>query len=88
LLRPGLSDKIVLSVLDNGVGINASKKLNDTSKNEHQSKGMEITQKRIASLNRGKKKKYSLIILDKSELEGTETGTRIEIVVPLENRDQ
>ena len=82
------NNSLLLTIDDNGVGINASKKLNDTSKNEHQSKGMEITQKRIASLNRGKKKKYSLVILDKSELEGTETGTRIEIVVPLENRDQ
>jgi tetratricopeptide (TPR) repeat protein len=76
---------VLLTITDNGMGITASRKRK--SKMDlltHQSKGMEMTDRRIQLLNRNRKKeKYRVKLLDMAENNPHQKGTRVEIELPL-----
>lgn len=83
-----LDESILLIMEDNGIGMEASKKMKDKKANDHKSLAMIITKERIGILNKKKKKKsYSMQIKDifgdsDSESGGKVVGTRVEFVIP------
>jgi hypothetical protein len=75
--------KLTCVVEDNGVGIRASQVYKKTEESEHESMGTAITEKRIEMFNTVSREKIELEVMDKSELGGNESGTRIMIKFPI-----
>lgn len=82
-LWPESGNRIGISILDNGIGIEEAQrrgqKLQDTR--EHQ--GLATTQQRIDLLNEGKKEKITLQITDRSRLKPGQTGTVVQLSIPI-----
>lgn len=71
-------DTLIIEIIDNGIGINASKAL----KNEgHISKGMELTKERIRIINAIEKNNIQLSVKDRAL-----GGTLVELLIPLKNQ--
>lgn len=75
--------KLTCVVDDNGMGIAASKTIKTTTVDDHESMGTAITEKRIEMFNTMNNEKIELQVMDKSELNTPESGTRIMIKFPL-----
>ena len=82
-LWPESGNRIGITVEDNGIGIEEGQrrrqKLQDTR--EHQ--GLATTQQRIDLLNEGKKEKITLQITDRSRLKPGQTGTVVQLSIPV-----
>ena len=82
-LWPESGNRIGITVEDNGIGIEEGQrrrqKLQDTR--EHQ--GLATTQQRIDLLNEGKKEKITLQISDRSHLKPGQTGTVVQLSIPI-----
>lgn len=76
---------IVLETEDNGIGILASEKESHTKEPEHHSLATKITRERIKNLNKGRKQKIVLEIIDLSSLQMGLNGTRVSIRIPLKH---
>ena len=72
-----------VEVRDNGIGVEASKLKKANRPSEHVSKGMQITQDRLALFARMTGKKHSLNIREIRD-NGHVEGTLVELIVPLE----
>ncbi len=78
-----LDESISLIIEDNGIGIEASKKLKDTKAQKHKSLAIIITKERMGILNkRRKKKSCSMKIGDIIGNNGNVKGTRVEFIIP------
>ncbi|MCF6268378.1 MAG: tetratricopeptide repeat protein [Melioribacteraceae bacterium] len=73
---------ILLSIEDDGIGINKSGKNLSKQKENHNSLAISITKSRLQLLNKGGKKKFNFSTTDISEENPNKTGTRIEIEIP------
>lgn len=71
------------TIEDNGIGRAAASRNKSRKNLEHTSKGMKITKDRVRMLNDEEQDKYSLTIVDLFDDKGKATGTRVEIVLPL-----
>ena len=74
-----IQDSIICTIEDNGIGINRARELSQSNVNLHQSKGTEITAKRLELINVNAK-------IEISDLENKETnssGTRVRVHLPL-----
>ncbi|MDX2070551.1 MAG: histidine kinase [Haliscomenobacter sp.] len=79
---PEGEDRIGISIVDNGIGIEESRDRQPASyKRSHQ--GISTTQKRIELLNIGKKQKIVLEITDRSHLKPNQTGTLVQLSIPI-----
>ena len=74
---------LICSVKDNGVGREAAKRLKSKEHIEYQSKGMQLTERRIQLLNTGLKNKITFEVLDLKDIQGIATGTEVIIEIPL-----
>jgi len=75
---------IVMETEDNGIGIIASEKEKNTKREpEFHSLATKITRERIHNLNKRKKEKIKLDIIDLSTLKQALKGTRVSIRIPL-----
>lgn len=74
---------LIMQVIDNGIGIEASAKLND--KKNHHSYALKIINKRIALLNLKLKHSIKLSIEDLSKKNNLIQGTKITIEIPFIN---
>lgn len=74
---------LIMQVIDNGIGIEASGKLND--KKNHHSYALKIINKRIELLNLKLKLPIKLFIKDLSNTESLTQGTKITIEIPFIN---
>ena len=77
-----LDNKMILSIEDNGIGINKSKESLNKLSNNHISLAMSITDSRLQLLSKNKKKKFNFRTIDISQENPGKTGTRIEIEIP------
>lgn len=78
-----LDDTVLIIVEDNGIGIRAAKKINNSKAKEHQSLATIITRERIEILNKGQKsKKYYMEIKDSTDLNGNVVGTKVKLIIP------
>ncbi len=72
-----------MTIEDNGIGIEASKKMKDNKAKEHKSLAIIITNERIKILNsKHKRKSFSIQISDVIGKEGNVAGTSIKFVIP------
>lgn len=70
---------------DNGIGRDASAALKTLSKNKHKSRGISITEKRLERINNYYSKKLSVSIKDKFDKQGNPAGTKVIMIIPVEN---
>ncbi len=71
-----------VEVIDNGIGIEHSRKRRENRPSGHVSKGMQITKDRLALFSRMTGKKYSLDIEEIYD-NGSVKGTKVSIVLPI-----
>ncbi len=76
-------NNVICEVEDNGVGREKSREI-EKNKHHHNSHGMSITSKRIELLNKRKKRKTQVNVLDLFDENKKATGTRVQIIVPLD----
>lgn len=75
-------NNLICIIEDNGVGFKRAAQLTIAAK-KHRSMGMEITQKRIATINQLYSTSITVTVTDKTEL-ADKKGTLIEIIIPSE----
>jgi len=79
-----LDDKKVLcNIEDNGIGIDSAGNAKKTDQEKHRSRALNITEERLANLNKWNKKKVNLEIVDLSSLNNTKKGTRVSFYAPI-----
>lgn len=69
---------------DNGIGRAKAKELKSQIDLSHKSVALDITKERLDLLRRGKAVKNSLQIIDLKDTEGKVCGTRVELIIPIE----
>lgn len=83
--RAETQETIQCIIDDNGIGRKASEALKQASKNKHKSRGISITRERLERINQFFSSKLSVDIQDKYDEEGNAAGTRIILIMPVEN---
>jgi LytS/YehU family sensor histidine kinase len=83
VLRFVKTDKLEIHLDDNGIGIVASKVINQNSLSQHSSKGLELMHARVDSLNKLYHRNIEIRITDKSERNKEEHGTEVVISLNL-----
>lgn len=76
---------IYCEIKDNGIGREASEKINKNRNRKHQSAGMDLTQKRLEILGRGKSN-YAMEITDLMDGENP-FGTLVKLQIPVMNQE-
>lgn len=77
-------DVILCTVEDNGIGREASKKINSSIRNNHNGAGMSITKTRLEKLKEAyKDSKYKVEVIDLWSETNKSLGTKIKISMPL-----
>ena len=79
---PEGEDRIGISIVDNGIGIEESR-VRQLPNYKRGHRGISTTQKRIELLNIGKKQKIVLEITDRSHLKPNQTGTLVKLSIPV-----
>ncbi|RMG75118.1 MAG: hypothetical protein D6722_01530 [Bacteroidetes bacterium] len=80
-------DYLRIRIRDNGIGITASKARKADRPSDHVSKGMQITQDRLALFARMSQKRYNLEFRELKGEDGTVSGTEVEMILPLREDD-
>jgi tetratricopeptide (TPR) repeat protein len=78
------NDVLVCEIEDNGVGIETSRKLKENSVKIHKSMALEISKKRLETLEELIKKKIHLAIKEIKTKENGSEGTKVTLELPLE----
>jgi ligand-binding sensor domain-containing protein len=76
-------EHLLISIEDNGVGREASKRSRSEQHIEYQSKGITLTQKRIDILNINNEEKVSTTFIDLKDENGCPKGTRVVLTFPI-----
>lgn len=76
-------DQLLCVIEDDGVGINTSKELKKNSVNVHKSMALEISKKRLETLEELENKKVNLRIEELKDENNNSRGTRITLELPL-----
>ncbi len=76
-------DYLSIDIRDNGIGIEASKQRRRNRPNDHVSKGMQITQDRLALFARMTEKEYFLDIKEEKDETGKVRGTLVHMTLPM-----
>jgi len=72
-------NKFKVVIEDNGIGINKSRELKQTSGTQ---KGLEILEEQVEQINKLHNLNYKITIIDNSEINPSLTGTRVSIIIP------
>jgi ribosomal protein S13 len=73
------NNNVVCRIDDNGIGIRRSRELKTNTHVEYQSKGMKLTESRIAAINMISVRKIYMRIEDKYDEQGNAIGTLVII---------
>lgn len=76
-------ESLVIHIDDNGIGRKASAEFNKGRAPEHQSFGINASQRRIDLLNASRKNKITLETIDKYDAHGFALGTTVIITIPI-----
>ena len=71
-------DKILFTIVDNGIGRDKSKELNKNKEEQHTSYGLEITKERLQIHNQLSEQNSPFKIIDLFDSHGKATGTKVE----------
>lgn len=77
-------ESLICEIQDNGIGIETAKKLKENSVNIHKSMAMDISRKRLETLEKLEKKKVNLRIQEVKGPSGTVEGTKVLLELPIE----
>lgn len=81
------NDKLLIIIEDNGIGIKKSEEQQTNYIHTHKSRGMQIVNERISTLQQSENRKIEIKIIDKQTdndiRNSASSGTRIEIVITL-----
>lgn len=77
------NDKLICTITDNGIGRKAAEEFKSMMQVSYQSKGIELTRKRIELLNNNKDKKISFMIIDLYDEADIANGTKVIVTIPL-----
>jgi LytS/YehU family sensor histidine kinase len=80
-----VSNQLIITIDDNGIGLNASKEIQRNSSSKHSSQGMDLIRRRAETLNNLYDKNITIEIKDKSDIRINERGTRTVITLNLNN---
>jgi tetratricopeptide (TPR) repeat protein len=75
---------LLIQIADNGIGREAAMRMMKAQSPDHKSMATGITLERIDVINRKKKRKISLDIIDLKDKSGEATGTKVVIEIPFE----
>lgn len=78
-------DRVLISIEDNGIGLEESRKQKTTNQKKHKGRGIDNTHERIAILNELYNLKIECKVEDKT---GNDRGVRVEISIPLLNKNK
>ena len=76
------NDVLFCCIRDNGVGRAKSQEFKNLQTDEHQSRGMNLTKKRIDLLNMLNKEQISIQIIDLTDGNGASKGTEVVLKIP------
>lgn len=79
-----IGKRLNCSIEDNGIGRTKAKALKSQIAQQHKSAALEITRERLDLMRNGKAAKNSLQIIDVVDSDGQALGTRVEIILPIE----
>jgi len=82
-IEPLDSDHLRVTLTDNGIGITASKLRRENRPSDHVSRGMKITEDRLALFATLTGKRHSLDIRELFGADGASIGTQVEMILPL-----
>lgn len=77
-------EKLICTVIDNGIGINRSKELKENSVTVHKSLALEITRKRLEVIQAVTSKNSSVEINELTDVNGNPSGTKIILNLPIQ----
>ena len=78
-----MNDSILFIIEDNGIGIQAAKKLKDNKSKEHTSLATVITRERIDIFNKGNKRKpFTMNVSEMKDIHGNVVGTKVKLIIP------
>lgn len=77
-------NKLVCTVIDDGIGINKSRELKENSVTVHKSLALEITRKRLEVIQAVTSKNSSVEIIELSDVAGKASGTKIILNLPIQ----
>ncbi len=75
---------LVCEVIDNGIGRKKSREIRNKQAHSHISKGLKVTNERLAILNQLNKAQASAEIIDLYDDEGNSAGTKVIITIPFQ----
>lgn len=78
-------ETLLCIVDDNGIGREASRELKIQAKSKHKSRGVRITEQRLERINHFYSKRLSVNFDDKYDDKGNPAGTRVTIIIPVED---
>lgn len=76
-------DQLICVIEDDGIGINTSRELKKNSVNVHKSMALEISKKRLETLEELENRKVNLKIEELKDENNNGKGTRITLELPL-----
>lgn len=76
-------NRLICTVVDNGVGREAAQQYKSNQHIEYQSKGMLLTSQRIALFNKNVKEQIILQVEDLRDSDGKPSGTKITLIIPI-----
>ncbi|MEM6261755.1 MAG: two-component regulator propeller domain-containing protein [Bacteroidota bacterium] len=76
-------DHLLIRIIDNGIGVEASKARRANRPNQHVSKGMQITQDRLALFGKMTRKEHGVEIKELYHPDGSIAGTEVTMLLPL-----
>jgi len=77
-----IEEKLMISIMDNGIGIDFTRENKPASSINHQSKGIIITLQRIELINKIENKKYISIVENLRDENGNSLGTIVKFTLP------
>lgn len=79
-------DTLSVEIMDNGIGIEASKRKKADRPSDHVSQGMQITRDRLKLFSKNTGKPYTVTIQEMHNAEGGVSGTKVDILLPMKAR--
>jgi hypothetical protein len=79
-----IKNNLKVMITDNGIGRKRSAELNKIKNEKHQSFSTQANEKRLEILNKGKKSKLAVKIVDNFNEFGIATGTTVELTIPVQ----
>ena len=78
------NDNLLCTIIDNGVGFDASQKLKEQSVSIHKSMALDITKKRLEMMETTTQKKSTVVINELTDADGIILGTKVVLHLPIQ----